>query len=540
MMFQLINRESKTIVGAAVVVGILSFASRIVGLIRDRILAGAFGAGETLDVYYAAFKIPDLFFQLIVVGALSASFIPLFTKHYRGLSKKDAWMFTNNILHLLGVVIFVATIVLIIFARPLASLVAPGFDSVMQSHVASFMRIMFLSQILLAFSMVYGSILQSLKRFTLYAFAPIVYNAGIIVGALFFVDRLGTIGLAWGVVFGAFMHVLLQLFGSYSAGYRYQYVMDWKDKDAKEVLRMTGPRMFSIGVTQLLFVVLSIMATTMGSGSVTMFQFAYNIQFFPVGIIGISYAIAAFPAFAEHLGQKDLNAFRSAFSSTIRQVLFFMIPMMLLFLILRSQVVRIIVGAGSFDWNATITTADTLAFFALSCIPQAFVFILARSFFALQDTATPLTAGVISALFGIISAFLFEKVFGVIGLAMAFSFAAIINMVLLWVPLRTRVGSLDELHIVQSLMKMTLAGVGSAVVMHVFKPITVGMFPLDTFFGVFLQLSISGGAGFLTYLGISRILRSEELEVFVSALHRRLLRKMSPSESVQQTDSTSS
>ena len=154
-MFGLIHRESKTIVGAAAIVGVLSFASRIVGLVRDRILAGTFGAGDTLDVYYAAFKIADLFFQLIVVGALSASFIPLFSKHYRSLSKEEAWKFTNNVLHLLGIVVGILSFVLIAFARPLASFIAPGFDGVMQNHVASFMRVMFLSQILLAISMIY-------------------------------------------------------------------------------------------------------------------------------------------------------------------------------------------------------------------------------------------------------------------------------------------------------------------------------------------------------------------------------------------------
>ncbi len=539
-MFGLIHRESKTIVGAAAIVGVLSFASRIVGLVRDRILAGTFGAGDTLDVYYAAFKIPDLFFQLIVVGALSASFIPLFSKHYRSLSKEEAWKFTNNVLHLLGIVVGILSFVLIAFARPLASFIAPGFDGVMQNHVASFMRVMFLSQILLAISMIYGSVLQGLKRFTLYAFAPIVYNIGIIIGAFVFVRYLGPIGLAWGVVFGAFMHVLLQLYGVYQTGYRYQFVFNWKDKDTKEMARMTGPRLFSIGVTQLLFVILSIMATTMPVGSVTMFQFAYNIQYFPVGIIGLSYAIAAFPAFTESLGDQNFNDFRKTFSATVRQIFFFMIPMMLIFLILRTQVVRIIVGAGSFDWNATVTTADTLAFFALTCIPQSLVFILARAFFALKDTATPLTAGIISAFVGILSAFLFEKPFGVIGLGMAYSLASIVNMILLWVPLRKNVGSLDELQILQSVMKMFIAGIGCGIVIHFTKPFSVILFPLETFFGVFVQVLISAGIGCVVYILISHLLRSEELSVFLSAMHKRIFAKMVPSESVQPTDSTSS
>ncbi len=538
-MIGFINRESKTIVGAAAIVGLFSFASRIVGLMRDRILAGAFGAGETLDVYYAAFRIPDLFFQLLVVGALSASFIPMFINHYRGHAKENAWKFTNNVLHLLGVIVLTITLLFMIFAKPLATLIAPGFDVVMQMQVASFMRIMFLSQMLLACSMIFGSILQGLKRFTLYACAPIVYNAGIIVGALVFVKHIGPIGLAWGVVFGAFLHTALQLFGAYQVGYRYALFIDWKDHCVKEMTRMTMPRMLAIGVSQLLFVILSIMATTMGAGAVTMFQFAYNIQFFPIGIIGVSYAIAAFPSFTEHLGTGDFDAFRESFSSTIRQVLFFMIPMMLLFLIMRSQVVRIIVGAGAFDWRSTVITADALAFFALTCIPQAFAFILARAFFSLHDTATPLTAGIVSALLGIIAAFLFESTFGVVGLAMAYSLSAIVNAVLLWTALRTRVGSLDELHILQSFMKIVVAGLGCTIVMQLLKPLTVQVFSLDTFLGVFMQVLVAGGAGFLIYLFIAYLLKVEELHLFLSSMHRRILVKSTPAEAVQQTNSTS-
>ena len=200
-MLTFFRRESKTIIGAATVVGILSFASRVVGFVRDRVLAGEFGAGDTLDVYYAAFKIPDLLFNLIVVGALSASFIPLFLKHYQNpLGKHNAWKFTNDALHLIGIAMVVLSIVLMVFSEPLAALVAPGFHQVKQLRVAEFMRVMFLAQILLAISLIYGSVLQSLKKFLLYALAPIYYNIGNIIAAMGLVYFIGPMGLAWGVV----------------------------------------------------------------------------------------------------------------------------------------------------------------------------------------------------------------------------------------------------------------------------------------------------------------------------------------------------
>lgn len=184
-MFKFINKESKTIVGAATIVGILSFVSRIIGLVRDRILAGKFGAGDALDVYYAAFKIPDFLFSLIVVGALSASFIPLFTKQYKKIDKISAWRFTNNVVSILGVVMIFFSSILFIFIDPISSIIAPGFSVTKQFMVQSMIKVMLIAQFILAISMVLGSVLQSLKRFFLYALAPILYNIGIILGAIF-------------------------------------------------------------------------------------------------------------------------------------------------------------------------------------------------------------------------------------------------------------------------------------------------------------------------------------------------------------------
>jgi len=540
-MFRFINSESKTIVGAATIVGVLSFVSRIIGLVRDRILAGEFGAGNVLDVYYAAFKVPDFLFSLIVTGAISASFIPMFVKYfYEGGGKEKAWKLMNNTLHLVVAAMILLSVILLIFAGPLATVVAPGFPLPKQMDVASFMRVMFLAQVILGGSVVLGSALQGMKRFALYSLAPILYNVGIIIGALWFVDILGPIGLAWGVVLGAFLHFLVQLYGALGAGYAYKWSFQWKDKDTQKILRLAGPRVLGIGISQVNFLMYTIIATTLAVGSVTIFQFAYNIQFFAVGIIGISYAIAVFPTFSEYLAKKDFDSFRYIFSSTVRQVLFFMIPAMILFLIVRAQIVRVVVGAGQFDWAATIMTADTLAFFTFSFVPQALVFILARAFFALHDTVTPLTAGVTAAILGLVSAMWLSGEFGVIGLAMAYTISAIVNAALLWVPLRQKVGSLDEERILQTLFKITTAGVAGAVVMQALKPAVVGVVSLTTFWGVFSQGFVAGGAGILVYVVIAKLLGTEELEVIIAGMRKRILKKAAPEEAVHTESPTAS
>ncbi|MBI2473537.1 murein biosynthesis integral membrane protein MurJ [Candidatus Uhrbacteria bacterium] len=530
-MFSFFQKESKTIIGAATIVGILSLASRLVGFVRDRILAGTFGAGDTLDVYYAAFKIPDLLFNLIVVGALSASFIPLFLSHYhKPLQRQQAWDFTNNAIHLIGSIILLFSLVLIFFATPLAHLIAPGFEEFKQVKVVLFMRIMFLGQIFLAVSLIYGSVLQSLKHFFIYSLAPLFYNAGIIIGALWLEPVFGSVGLAWGVVLGTFFHLCTQIIGMRGTGYAYRFVLDPRSKDMREMVRLMGPRTIGLAVNQLMFMILTIMASMFVAGSLTIFQFAYNIQFFAVGIFGVSFAIAVFPTLSEFVEKKELSKFIETIARTTGQLFYLLIPMTLLFLIFRAQIVRVVVGAGAFDWSATVLTANTLAFFALTFIPQSLVFLLARAFYALHDTITPLTIAVVSAFVGILSAFLFRESFGVISLAIAYSISSLVNALLLWISLRQRVGTLQESVILSSLLKMTTCGLFAAVIMQFLKPIVVSFIPLETFIGVFLQAFLAGGAGLLAYFILGMFLGIEEQKRFIDALRRHAVRQAKPTE----------
>ncbi len=532
-MLKFFHAESKSVISGAAIVALLSFASRFVGLVRDRLLAGHFGAGNTLDIYYAAFKLPDLFFSLIVVGALSASFIPLFTKYYSDEKKRArAWEVTNNVLHLVLAGMIVVSLGLFIGAKPLSSIIAPGFTPEKQVVVASFTRIMLLAQILLAASMIYGSVLQGMRRFFLSSLAPIFYNLGIIAGAIWFVDALGPIGLAWGVVFGAFLHLLIQLVGVRAAGYRHTWQFRPRDPDSLEILRLMGPRVVGIGTSQVNFVLFTVLASTLAAGSVTLFQFAYNIQYFPVGIIGVSYAIAVFPSFAESLGKNDKKGFVSVFESTVRQLFFFLAPITVLFLLLRAQFVRVIVGAGEFDWTATITTANTLAFFTCSFIAQSLVMILSRAFYALRDTSTPLVLAIVTDILALVAALWLKPSFGVVGLGMAFSLSAIVEAALLWVALRQRIGSLGERSILKSSLVIFIGSLAAGLVIQIVKPLVVARYPLTTFVGVLLEGLVAGGLGLMTYVLVSAALGSSELMDIVASVRRKFLAKAKPSEAV--------
>ena len=223
-MLKILNSQSKSITGAALIISAATLASRLVGLLRDRVFAHNFGVGPVMDAYYAAFKIPDLVFNLLIVGALSAGFIPTFTKLFTntGEDKSPAWKLANNVLNITGAALLILSALGVILAPYYAPIITPGFDDYPRQLVTQFTRIMFGSTFLLGLSMVVGGILQSLKAFFLYSLAPIFYNLGIILGVAVFVPLFGISGIAWGVVMGAAMHFGAQTYSAYANGYRWQ------------------------------------------------------------------------------------------------------------------------------------------------------------------------------------------------------------------------------------------------------------------------------------------------------------------------------
>jgi len=524
--------KSETITSAAAIVASFSVLSRLVGFVRDRILAGAFGAGDTLDIYFAAFRIPDLLFQLMVVGALSASFIPLFTKYYQKSKNKKEWELTNKVLNLLVLGFAILILIAIVFIEPLSAVIAPGFDADKQEALSQMARIMFGAQFLLCISMVFGSVLQGAKNFFLYSLAPIFYNLGIIAGVIFFVPVLGAIGLAWGVVLGAFLHLILQYVGVSALGFKYRVLLKIKDADVIYTLKHMVPRVLGLAVNQINFLLMTIIASTLAVGSITILQFAYNLNFFAVGVIGVSYAVAAFPTLCELYNQGKKKDLVSTFSKTAREMLLFLVPATILFILLRAQVVRLVVGAGQFDWEATILTANTLGFFAITLIVQSLIYLLVRMYFAQGNTKAPFIYGLIATIVFGLSAYLLTDKFGVLGLGMAYSLAVTVQFILLWVSLRVKMGSLQESTIFKALWKMSIAGLVCAFSAQGMKYLVVDWIELDTFWGVFAQLTIAGGVGMLAYVLCAYALKSQEMVDFVASLKKRLIKRSKPQETI--------
>jgi len=518
MLRKLFNKQSKTITSAAILLGAASLVSRLLGILRDRVLAGEFGAGPELDMYYAAFRIPDLVFNLLVLGALSAGFIPVFTSYLK--TKKQAWELVNIVLNVMFVGLILVSGLLIFLAPWVVKLIAPGFDSLQLEITTVLTRIMFLSPIFLGISGIFGSVLQSFKRFFIYSLAPILYNIGIIIGALFFVPSLGIYGLAWGVVFGALMHMVVQSLAVISLGYKYQWSFNLNHKGLLKILKMMLPRVLGLVVIQINFLIVTIIGSTLAAGSIAVFNLANNIQSFPLGIFGISFAIAAFPSLSEFVKQK--KKFIDTLSLTIRQILFLIIPASALLIVLRAQVVRVILGSGRFDWEDTVLTLEALSLFAFSLFAQALILVLTRSFYAQHDSKTPFYTGLISAFANIVLAVMFIEPLGVAGLALAFSLSSILNFVLLTLVLHYRLGKLDGQRITISFGKISVATFMLAIAAQAIKYPIEQIMGLQTFIGVATQATAATLGGLIVYFVVCWLLRSEELNLFLSVLKRKL------------------
>ncbi|OGZ32635.1 MAG: murein biosynthesis integral membrane protein MurJ [Candidatus Portnoybacteria bacterium RIFCSPLOWO2_12_FULL_39_9] len=538
MLNRIFNHQSKTIFSAAVILGAASLMSRILGLVRESIFAAKFGAGDTMDIYNAAFRIPDLVYSLLVLGALSAGFVPIFTAYYRGQPppgrglppgsgpQTEAWYIANGILNIIVISAIIICGFLILLSPWLVPLIAPGFGPEKSVLAVNLTRLMFLSPIFLAVSAVLGGILQSLRKFFIYSLAPIFYNLGIIFGALFLVKSWGIYGLGVGVVLGAFCHMLIQAPPVVLSGFRYRLIFGLTHPGIRRLGRLMIPRTLSLAVSQFDLIVMTIIGSTLASGSIAIFIFAYNLASLPWGVVAVSFALAVFPVLSQFAAQKNWPQFLKNFSGALRQILFFIIPMSALLLVLRTQIVQVVFGHGLFGANqfsqsAADLVSRTLFYFALGLFAFSLDQFLARAFFSLENTKTPFFIGVAATLVNISGSLVFIRYFSVAGLALGLVLAALIRVSLAWVFLKKevkkffalpeRTDALGEKQIFISLIKIVFASLAAASAAYLILSLTAPLINLKTTLGIFVQGLMAGLAGLLTYCFLTFLLRLPEM-----------------------------
>ena len=517
MIQRLFNHTSSGILAGASILALASLASRGLGFLRNALLASSYGAGNTLDAYFLAFRLPDLFFNLLFFGALSAGFVPVFIK-LKERNKDEAWRLANDIVNL-SLVAFTLFGIIFFFVSPwVLRQIAPGFNEATMSIAVTMSRIMFLQPIFLGISGIFSGILQSVHKFLSYSLAPIFYNLGIIFGVLVLSDFMGPVGLAWGVVLGALLHMAIQYPATKASGWKWRFNINPGLAALKRVLAVMVPRSLSLIVQQVNLIILVSFATVLGAGSVAVLNFASDLYSFPLGVVVVPLGVAAFPVFVSALG-RNKRELAEVFLRTIRQLLFVIIPVTALALVLRAQVVRLTLGYGKFGWEETILTIDTLTFLLLGLVFQAVLVILLRAYFALEDAKTPLAVLVAGTGIIVLSALWFRNFMGVAGLALGLSLGIIFETIILFMIFARRVKMPRASELLRSavifILSALVAGLAARGVLY---------FAADYFvttrevWGLAVQAVLATIVGGAVYLFITWLLKVPEIETLRTKL----------------------
>lgn len=542
----ILNSQTKSISSASLILAVSSLVSAFLGLFRDRLLAGTFGAGNELDVYYAAFTIPDLIVLIFIFGAISSAVIPIFSAELVK-SKDEAWKYVSDLLNIFLGVLIIVCIILIIFTPALVSLIAPGFSGQKRELAIMLTRIMFLSPIILGASSMISGILQVCHRFLVTALAPIMYNLGIIIGIFFFVPKMGVQGLAWGVVLGGVLHLLIQLPAFFFSGFRYKASFNYKNPGVIKTIKLMIPRSLGLGAGQLNTVATTAIASTLMSGSIAVFNLANNLSFIMVNAVAASVSTASFPSMSLAFAKNENNEFLKKFSGIFRQILFLVIPLGLLTLILRAQIVRVIFGVGKFGWADTKLTTACLGILALNLIAQALILFLSKTFYASHNTKIPAIISGLTVAVNIILSLLFVWLvqyfagfnlflqsvlrlggvanIGVIALALAYTIGVTLQASLLLIMFYKKFPKLNSKEILTSLYKILIASLIMVVLTFIVRQLLGSAISLQTFWGIFLQLAVSGIVGVVTYAVATHYLKSPENKIIMDSFSKRFFVK---------------
>lgn len=508
------------------------------GVIRDRLLASHFGAGSTLDAYYAAFRWPDTLYTLLIVGALTAGFIPVLAECREEEGEDGAARLAGAVLSLTAIVMMAVAVVLILAADKIVPLTMSGFSPAELQETIRLTRIMALSPFFLGLSAVMGGVLQTHKRFLAFALAPIIYNAGIIFGILVWVPRYGIRGVAFGVVLGAILHVLTQAIPVLRTRTLRLQSPCLRLPRIRKILSLMGPRTAGLAISQLNLLVLLALASSLPAGSVSVLTFANNVQSVPLGLIGISFAVAALPALAAAAAKRDQEATTRLVTDLARQVLFLVLPLAAWLILLRAQAVRMLLGHGAFDWNDTIRTALLVGWFAISLPAQALVPLFARVWYAQQNVWMPFAVGVVAEIVNVSAALFLRPIYGVTGLAVAFSLAAGVQMTGLWWSLRRR-GVISSSSGWPDVWKVFGALAASLLAGYLARQVVGTIYPLRLAWQVWLQGGVTGLVCAATYGSMAHVLRIQEWQNIVAVVLARIRRCPELPEEMDATESTS-
>jgi len=516
------NRRLPLKLAATLLAGASLIAS-LLGLFRDRLLNGMYYDTYKmgLDAYTVAFTIPDFMFFILVSGALSVTFIPVFNQRLATGNKKSAWELSTSLLNLLAIASLLTGVLIIIFADPLVRfVVGPGLPESGQALAVSMMRVIAINPFLFAIAAVFASMQQAVGRFAFFALAPVLYNIGIIIGALFFTNGInifgiqlfegGIMGVALGVVLGSVMQLLVSSLGLYGMGFDYRFKIFWKNKGFHQVLRLLPPRSLDQGIDYVNGLVETNLASRMAAGSVRAYQQATALSYVPINLIGVAISTAAFPKMTERLGQGRPDLFKKELQSVLRVIIWLTLPVTVIAYFCRGYLVHFIKPGGD------PYMAGILGILALSILFRSIYFISARSFYAQQDTKTPLYISLFTISLNIILAIWLSMGLGlgVYGLALAAVIVSAVEVAILFFLMSRRIQGLFDGPFVHATWRMVSSAGFTSIVTY----ILVAFMPLgaeDVFFSAFAKFVLIVSISAVTYIIVCRIFKIKEVNPII-------------------------
>lgn len=481
---------------------ILSIFSRLLGLFRDRLLTSNFET-SILDAYFSAFRIPDFLYNILILGTLSSAFIPLFSKLiHRKDKQQEAQSLVDDVLLIVGVVMGIISVIMVAFAPYLVKLVAISYEGQKLTDTVTLTRIMAISPFIFSISSVLSSVLNAYKKFIIVALAPIVYNIGIIIGIIWFYPIWGVPGLGYGVVLGAILHLLIQIPSVLKLNISLKVDTKLYIKNLKRLWDLYWPRLLVIDTAMLSLFIGTIIASTKPD-AVTYFTLAFNLNALPLGVIAISFATAIFPYLTEAYAKEDEESFRDYVIGGISKNLLLLIPIMMLMLNFRSQIVRIVYGGGGFSWEATRITFQTFTILALSIPFQGLIPLFSRALFARHDTKTPMIVGIIGMMINIVLALVLSHYWGVLGVAAAFSITMAITCIIYGVIIFRAINHGSVIKTMIYGLQVSMWSIGMLGIAYIFKQLIGSFIGTNTLISLVIQVLGASAPALAIYIFIT-------------------------------------
>jgi putative peptidoglycan lipid II flippase len=506
---------------AGLIVTGMFLLSRVLGYVRTIAYAAAFPDVAQLAPFYAAFRIPDLLFQLVAAGALSSALIPVIAGLFAKEEDARAWRVVSTVTTLMLSILLVLAALVLWFAPEFVAFITPGFNEAQLAETTDLTRIMVFSPLLLAAGAIATSVLNSRERFGAAALAPLVYNLAMIFGAIALVPAFGVRGLAYGVVLGALGHIVVQVPSLVRIGARIRPFVDLRDDQARTALLLMVPRAIGLGATQIVFLVMTSLASTLGAEALPVFNFAFAMLQIPIGVIGVPLGIVLLPSLSREAALGAGEGFTRLVTRALALLGYVMIVIAALGIVVSGDLVRLLFGVANMEESVLTATAAALAIFLLGLTAHSLITVLARSFYALKDTKTPVAAALLAVAANIIVANLLIGPLGLNGLAAAIAISAWLEAMVLVVLLLRRVPGIRPGmgHVWVVMAKTVLVSFAGALVAYAIDRVLAGAWGVDPGFLLLLvRISLAVTAGSLVIVGGSLALRIDELRSIVGVM----------------------